>query len=72
MGPGPGEDGHMPLLRSLTDSVAHVAINLALLTELLESQPPRQLLPAGSGQSRESTAAEDSRTPKRKREGERT
>ncbi len=34
------EDEHMPLLQSLADGAAHVAINMALLTELSALSPP--------------------------------
>ena len=36
----PSEHESMPLLRSLADSAAHVAINMVLLTELFASPPP--------------------------------
>ena len=36
----PSEREYMPLLRSLADRTARVAINMALLTELFASLPP--------------------------------
>ncbi len=38
----PSERKHMPLLWSLVDHTARVAINMALLTELFAWQPARQ------------------------------
>ena len=38
--PWPSERESMPLLRSLADRAARVAINVALLTELFASPPP--------------------------------
>jgi hypothetical protein len=36
----PGEREYMPLRRSSADRAAHVAINMALLTELFTLPPP--------------------------------
>ena len=36
----PSKQENMPLLRSLADTAARVAINMALLTELFASLPP--------------------------------
>src|SRR6266567_7249736 len=58
----PSKDEQMPLLRSLAHRGARVSINMALLTELFPSPPPRSTVL--KMHVRYSEDGEDGRTPK--------